>query len=970
MAISVVKFMEERGLVGSSHRNAHGPVTNLSDDSVQMIRAALKKYSQIAVDQYHDLVDVQKETGSKDTALMESIQSLSSLIKTMKSIDSKGATTNSLNEFFKKYEAVFRSLDTRKGAQDGSYSEMSRRIARDEEARSKELKDLGDELSTKLGENFESVISQHASQIGSVQGSALKVALSSLLGPAAPLVAVVDKLFDVDESMAKATTKTFGLIGSGLGKIRSLLSDKKDAEDDDQEDRRSRERHQRKKDGWFESILNLLGIVAHSSEEQTKAHKQGLFGSLGSAILRAIKKPFAMLEKIPGFHAAKKLLGALGIAGGKKALGVVGGVLSKAPLVGRLFTKGGGAAATALEGGEAAATVETGAAAEGAALGAGALPVLAGVAAVAAAGYGVYELYKHRKEVKEFLEKTGAIKAATKVLHGLSAIAVSIVGGINQIGKAIAASTIGKALSDLGVAFGHLGERVLSILSGLGGTAADELGKFFGGTNRVLDFLGQVWGMLSNSALLKTVGSLGLAGIQSLFSGIGSIVEWVASFVDALAAGNVKQFMGKQWQQIQDGVVSGLQAVQRVFKWIATNVGPVLVSPIVHVLGGLKMTIGSVLSSVANMLTTGWVGRIVSHIPGVGKALASLSNEGSALTQSGSRMIAQNDQDMSRVVSSVTPYVASGASRVVGAMASALGYSSQQSQALAASTSGAVYQAARYAGKLLIPNPTVRQVIVDAARQVGVDPGLMLAIASAESGFNPNAKATTSSATGLYQFTAGTWSSMVTKYGSQYGIRSGDAQDPRANAIMGALFVRDNANALAKAGVAPDVQNIYMAHFMGAGGAIQFVHAMNRNPGASAASIFPAQAAANKSIFYAGDGAPRSLAQVYQLMTDNPAKVTVAKVASYDRMIGSTQSTPVLATASTPTFSRVSPTQQQELASSATAATTPVATPSERKAAAATTSPVVASSSLSVDSVPSFITDEGLLILNLPGVAA
>jgi soluble lytic murein transglycosylase-like protein len=78
------------------------------------------------------------------------------------------------------------------------------------------------------------------------------------------------------------------------------------------------------------------------------------------------------------------------------------------------------------------------------------------------------------------------------------------------------------------------------------------------------------------------------------------------------------------------------------------------------------------------------------------------------------------------------------------------------------------------------------------AQTAGVDPGFMLAMAKQESGFNPNAKAPTSSATGLYQFTRGTWRTMVDKYGAQYGIGLGDINDPKANAIMGGLYAKDN----------------------------------------------------------------------------------------------------------------------------------------------------------------------------------
>ena len=51
----------------------------------------------------------------------------------------------------------------------------------------------------------------------------------------------------------------------------------------------------------------------------------------------------------------------------------------------------------------------------------------------------------------------------------------------------------------------------------------------------------------------------------------------------------------------------------------------------------------------------------------------------------------------------------------------------------------------------------VRAAISRAAQATGVDFGYLLAQARLESGLNPNARARTSSATGLYQFTNSTW---------------------------------------------------------------------------------------------------------------------------------------------------------------------------------------------------------------------
>ncbi len=85
-----------------------------------------------------------------------------------------------------------------------------------------------------------------------------------------------------------------------------------------------------------------------------------------------------------------------------------------------------------------------------------------------------------------------------------------------------------------------------------------------------------------------------------------------------------------------------------------------------------------------------------------------------------------------------------------------------------------------------------------------------------------------------------------------------------------AAFTHDNRSFLQKNGIDPNDKNAFMASFMGAGGATKFIKAAQQNPNASAASLFPTEAAANSGVFYAGGpggSKPRTLAQVYTLMT-------------------------------------------------------------------------------------------------------
>jgi len=154
----------------------------------------------------------------------------------------------------------------------------------------------------------------------------------------------------------------------------------------------------------------------------------------------------------------------------------------------------------------------------------------------------------------------------------------------------------------------------------------------------------------------------------------------------------------------------------------------------------------------------------------------------------------------------------------------------------------------------------LRGTISAAAQMTGVDEKLMATMAAIESGFNPTVKASTSSATGLYQFTRDTWSDMMRKFGAKYGIAPGTPPtDARANALLGGEFLKMNAKMLSGLGRKITDTDLYLAHFLGAGGAKKFLSA---DPNAIAANVMPAEAAANASIFYS-NGSPLTIGQVY-----------------------------------------------------------------------------------------------------------
>ena len=182
----------------------------------------------------------------------------------------------------------------------------------------------------------------------------------------------------------------------------------------------------------------------------------------------------------------------------------------------------------------------------------------------------------------------------------------------------------------------------------------------------------------------------------------------------------------------------------------------------------------------------------------------------------------------------------------------------------------------------------VAKAIQNASVETGVDFDYLMQQAKVESGLNPSAKAKTSSATGLYQFIEQTWLRMVKAHGTEHGYgRYADAikqksngdltvsngrmrneilnlrHDARASSLMAAELATENHDYLQqKTGITPGKTDLYMAHFLGAGGAANFIRSMQKNPWAPAASFFPEAARSNRGVFYA-QGRPLSLQQVY-----------------------------------------------------------------------------------------------------------
>lgn len=164
------------------------------------------------------------------------------------------------------------------------------------------------------------------------------------------------------------------------------------------------------------------------------------------------------------------------------------------------------------------------------------------------------------------------------------------------------------------------------------------------------------------------------------------------------------------------------------------------------------------------------------------------------------------------------------------------------------------------------PQSSMQDIINNASHASGISALLLSRIAQAESNGDPDAANLNSTAKGMFQFTKKTWGEMVDKYGEQTGITKADIFKPQANATMGALYARENADKLGKfLGRAPTAGEVYIAHHLGLSGAKTLIGGMDSKQ--FAASLLPDAAASNRKIFYNGLK-PRSPAEVYQILND------------------------------------------------------------------------------------------------------
>ncbi|MBN9590279.1 MAG: hypothetical protein BGN85_12935 [Alphaproteobacteria bacterium 64-11] len=192
-----------------------------------------------------------------------------------------------------------------------------------------------------------------------------------------------------------------------------------------------------------------------------------------------------------------------------------------------------------------------------------------------------------------------------------------------------------------------------------------------------------------------------------------------------------------------------------------------------------------------------------------------------------------------------------------------------------------------------------------AAAATGSDFHYLLGTAMRESSLRPGAQSSTSSAAGLFQFIDQTWLGLVKNHGAQYGLggyadaihKGSDGRyhadagmrqailalrkDPQASALMAGEYAKATQSQL-QAALGRDVcgGELYAAHFLGPDAACRLIRLNQTDPSASAAAQFPQAAGANRNVFFHGNGAPKSVREVYDWAIRQPGTEGTVRVAT------------------------------------------------------------------------------------------
>jgi hypothetical protein len=201
---------------------------------------------------------------------------------------------------------------------------------------------------------------------------------------------------------------------------------------------------------------------------------------------------------------------------------------------------------------------------------------------------------------------------------------------------------------------------------------------------------------------------------------------------------------------------------------------------------------------------------------------------------------------------------------------------------------------------------TVVAALQRASAATGVDFRYLLGTAIRESGLQPQAHSSHSSASGLFQFVEQTWFSVMKEFGAKHGlgsyanvIQKGDdgryhapdaddrrailllRNDPQISAIMAGEYTRKTQGIMeSKLGRPVCGGELYAGHLLGPGAACRLIRTNELAPKTAAADLFPKAAEANQSVFFNADGSAKSVREVYNWTVAQPRTSAVTAVSA------------------------------------------------------------------------------------------
>ena len=298
-------------------------------------------------------------------------------------------------------------------------------------------------------------------------------------------------------------------------------------------------------------------------------------------------------------------------------------------------------------------------------------------------------------------------------------------------------------------------------------------------------------------------------------------------------------------------------------------------------------TVAGTGAAVAITASSGGLGALALAGGGINAAAEVISEPGKRVNQ---RTFGLPERDIGNVVQDVAIAGAAGAAMEVGGVL--IGKAVNAGVKAATPAMSKVFQnISRFRGSA---DPTERSVgtVVERANEAAFEdnPSAYTGkVATAESGGNPAAKAKTSSATGTYQFTEGTWNDMAAETGVPPIVKG--QPDPRANSefqdAQMQAYTAKSRGALQTAGLPVDDTNLYLAHFLGQTGAVDFLRGLQSDPTVPAASLVsPEAAAANKQVFFK-NGQPVTAGQLYRWaskkMGGGQSEIPETHIRNYDQ---------------------------------------------------------------------------------------